>query len=368
MPAIKVLVVDDSALVRKMLTDLLTAEAGLEVAATAGTASQAMAKLEQVKPDIITLDVEMPGTNGLDLLQEIRRLCPRLPIVMFSSLTQRGGATTLEALARGATDYATKPSGAASREEALEHVRRELVPKLVALGKWAEKTQQHAAPPVPAVVKSGREEWRAAEILAVGCSTGGPNALIELFSALPPAIPVPILIVQHMPPIFTKLLAERLTALGRVPVREAVDGDLVEQGKGLIAPGGYHMRVVRRSGVARVTLDQTAPVNSCRPAVDNLFESVADEFDAKTLALVMTGMGQDGLRGCERIRERGGQVVVQDEASSIVWGMPGFVARAGLAHAVLPLPSLASEVLARVGRGRTAGSGVTRSVEHSNVR
>lgn len=368
METIKVLVVDDSALARRMLTEILAAESGVDVAGTASSASQALAKVEQLKPDIVTLDVEMPGTNGLELLDELRRLCPRLPIVMFSSLTQRGGATTLEALARGATDYATKPSGAASREEAIEHVRRELVPKLLALGKRPASRLSPPAP-MPPVAKAPHEEWRPADILAIGCSTGGPNALIELISALPGALPVPIVIVQHMPPIFTKLLGERLTALGRAPIREAVDGDLLEAGKGLIAPGGFHMRVVRRSGVARVVLDQTPLVNSCRPAVDNLFESVAETYGAKALALVMTGMGQDGLRGCERVREKGGQVIVQDEQSSVVWGMPGFVARAGLAQAVLPLQSLAPEVLARIGRSRSAASGLNHSVEQpSNVR
>jgi two-component system chemotaxis response regulator CheB len=189
------------------------------------------------------------------------------------------------------------------------------------------------------------------DILAVGASTGGPNALAEVFGALPADFPVPIVIVQHMPPVFTKLFADRLSASCRLPFREVHDGDLLLPGHAYVAPGDYHMRVVSDGRVKRLALDHGAQENSCRPAVDVLFRSVAEHFGSKSLAVVMTGMGQDGLRGCERIHERGGQVIVQNEATSVVWGMPGFVARAGIADAVLPLVELAPEVLRRVRRG-----------------
>lgn len=351
------MVVDDSALVRRMLTDILAANPAFEVVAAVANAEQALQKLESAKLDVMTLDVEMPGMSGIALLAEIRKRAPRLPVVMFSSLTQRGAMTTLEALARGATDYATKPSGGKTREESIEHVQRELVPKLLALGQ---------RPTAPTPVAFARSQPKAApqaqgkvEIVAIGCSTGGPNALTALFGGLPASLPVPILIVQHMPPIFTKSLAERLSAIGGPTVREATDGEVLQPGVALIAPGGFHMKVVLRGRVACVALDRGPLVNSCRPAVDNLFNSVAEAYGAGTLAVVMTGMGSDGLHGCEAIQAKGGQILAQDEATSVVWGMPGFVAKAGLAHAVLPLAALSTEVLVRTSRRRNVTPSTT---------
>ncbi len=371
MSPVRVLIVDDSIVVRRLLTEILTAEADIEIVGSAGSASTAMSKLEQLKPDIVTLDVEMPGVSGLELLDQIRAKNPRIPVIMFSALTYRAGATTLEALARGATDYVTKPSGT-DRAEAAEHVRRELAPRLRALGSKRESRFMPAVRPsaapvstaqfAPVVPPSGAASLKFSlresppDVLAIGCSTGGPNALTELFSGLPANLSVPIVIVQHMPPLFTKLLAERLSALGRTALVEAQDGEELVPGKGYIAPGGYHMRVARRGTRTVVALDQGPLVNSCRPAVDNLFESVADVFGANALAVVLTGMGQDGLRGSEQLRAKGAQIVVQDQATSVVWGMPGFVARANLAHAVLPLGDIAAEIIRRVrGQGRTSG-------------
>jgi two-component system, chemotaxis family, protein-glutamate methylesterase/glutaminase len=361
----RVLIVDDSALVRRMLTDILAGNPAFEVVAAVTNAEQALARLESGKLDVITLDIEMPGMNGIALLEEIRKRAPRLPVVMFSSLTQRGAITTLEALARGATDYATKPSGGKTREESIEHVQRELVPKLLALGQRASVPLSVALPRTQP--RSAPEGNRKIEAVAIGCSTGGPNALSTLFSGLPANLPVPILIVQHMPPIFTKSLAERLNAIGGPAVREASEGDLLEPGVALIAPGGFHMKVVLRGRVASIALDRGPLVNSCRPAVDNLFNSVAETHAGGTLAVIMTGMGSDGLHGCEAIRAKGGQVIVQDEASSVVWGMPGFVAKAGLADAVLPLSAISSEVLVRTSRGRRHVSFST-TMERVNAR
>lgn len=353
MSNVAVLVVDDSAVVRRLLTDILSQEAGLEVS-TVGSAALALARISQSKPDVVTLDVEMPGTNGLELLDKIRALHPSLPIIMFSALTLRAGAITLEALAKGASDYVTKPSGMVDRQAAIEHVRRELVPKLRTLGARGERPTYDAGP-VRQAPRRPSEEVQAPDVVAIGCSTGGPNALAAIIGELPADFSLPILIVQHMPPIFTRLLAERLTATSRLRVREAEEGDVLQPGQGLVAPGGFHMRVVRGADARPViALDQTPAVNSCRPAVDRMFESVAATYGARCLALVLTGMGQDGLRGCEAIRARGGQVIAQDEATSVVWGMPGFVARANLAHSVLPLATIASDLLQRVRRPATA--------------
>jgi two-component system, chemotaxis family, protein-glutamate methylesterase/glutaminase len=346
----RVLIVDDSVVVRRMLTDILSMEPDIEVVGAAANASLALAKIPQTNPNLITLDVEMPGMNGLDLLAEIRKTSPKLPVIMFSSLTQRAAATTLEALARGATDYVTKPSGMGSRAEAVEHVRAQLVPKIRALaGHLSRMSSGQGACARP------KQKFSAAgllhlQVLAVGSSTGGPNALVELFRAIPRTLPVPVVIVQHMPPVFTRTLAERLTAACPMKFHEAVHGDLLRPGEAWIAPGDHHLRVERQAGALKLALSKDLPENSCRPAVDVLFRSVADVFAEGTLAVVLTGMGQDGLRGCQAIAARGGQIVVQDEATSVVWGMPGFVAKNGLAEAVLPLGELSGEVLRRVMR------------------
>jgi two-component system chemotaxis response regulator CheB len=350
-------VVDDSVVVRRLLTDILSAEPDMEVI-TAASASLALAKLEQVVPDIITLDVELPDMNGLELLEEIRRRSRKTPVIMFSSLTQKAAATTLDALARGAADYVAKPAGG-TREASTELVRSQLVPKIRALlprFPTSSGTMKAAAPVAATPIKRALSEAPAAGIgiIAIGCSTGGPNALAELFQSVPANLDVPIVIVQHMPPLFTRLLAERLTTCCAPTFTEASAGDVIEPGRVYIAPGDHHMRVVREGVRMRLALDQGPPENSCRPAVDVLFRSVAELFAERTLALVLTGMGQDGLRGVEQIRARGGRVLVQDEASSVVWGMPGFIAKAGLANAILPIPELASQMI-RYGRRSVAG-------------
>jgi two-component system chemotaxis response regulator CheB len=240
-------------------------------------------------------------------------------------------------------------------------VREQLLPKIRAL--CAIETMQAPVvrqgrgslpPPEPvAVITTGPSPIG---VLAVGASTGGPNALTAVFAGLPKALPVPVVIVQHMPPLFTKLLADRLSATCALSFREAKDGDRLEAGGVWIAPGDYHMRLVREGAAVRVVLDQAPPENSCRPAVDVLFRSVAAAYGPTALALVLTGMGQDGLRGCEHVHERAGQIVVQDQTTSVVWGMPGFVAKAGLAQAVLPLPEIAGDLMRRISRLRSASA------------
>lgn len=357
----RVLIIDDSAAVRRLLTDILSGDPLVNVAGVAPNATVAMEKLAELSPDVITLDVEMPDVNGLELLARIRSVAPRLPIIMFSSLTQKAAATTLEALALGATDYVTKPAQTGSREASVAQVRDQLIPKIKALAMQDAEPRPARArvtPPRPPVPDASARP----EILAVGASTGGPNALVDLFGALPAELPVPVVIVQHMPPVFTGLLAERLTAKGPLRFHEARDGDVLQPGQAWIAPGNYHMRIERtaRQPAPVIRLGQEAPENSCRPAVDVLFRSVADAYGENALAVVLTGMGQDGLKGAERLRARGARIIVQDEATSVVWGMPGFVARAGLAESVLPLPEIAGEIRRRmlmVGRGSSQRTG-----------
>jgi two-component system chemotaxis response regulator CheB len=339
----RVLIVDDSVVVRRLLTDILAAEADIEVVGVAANGALALAKIEQTNPDIVILDVELPDMSGLDVLGEIDKRGRRLRVIMFSSFTQRAAATTLEALARGAADYVAKPSGTGSREASTELVRSQLLPKIRALAPRAERRPPSSSG-LSAVQSAQPNDVTPVGIIAVGASTGGPNALAELFRLVPSTLGVPIVLVQHMPPMFTRMLAERLSASCPLTFQEARSGDLVEPGRVLIAPGDHHMRVGRDGPRMSVTLDQEPHENSCRPAVDVLFRSVVEHYAERTLAVVLTGMGQDGLRGAEQVRACGGRVLVQDEASSVVWGMPGFIARAGLASAVLPLAEIAAEI------------------------
>lgn len=346
MPKIRVLVVDDSVVIRRVVTDELSADAELEVVGSAANGRIALAKMPQVNPDLVILDVEMPEMDGLQTLAALRKDFPRVPVIMFSAITEQGAAASLDALALGAVDYFTKPSGPGGVEESRRVIRDELIPAIKAI--CSPKAARAGAPP-PAVVTSPLSRG-SVDAVVIGVSTGGPNALAELFRTLPGDLPAPILIVQHMPPVFTRLLAERLTANSKVPVGEATPGMVLRPGCGLIAPGGYHMTLVRDGTRVRTLLNQDPPENSCRPAADPLFRSAADVFGRGVLAVVLTGMGRDGLRGCEAVREAGGQVIVQDEATSVVWGMPRYVAEAGLADQVLPLAQVGQEIVRRVSR------------------
>jgi two-component system chemotaxis response regulator CheB len=357
MPKIRILVVDDSVVVRRMVSDALASDPQLEVAGTAANGKIALAKIPQVNPDIVILDVEMPELDGIGTLVGIRRSQPALPVIMYSTLTERGAEATLEALSKGATDYVTKPSNVGSAAQGLECIRTQLIPKIKAICGRA------LGLPAPSPLAAGasktltpclpfpRREERI-DVVAIGVSTGGPNALASLIPTLPRDLPVPVVIVQHMPPVFTRLLAERLAAKSQIGVEEGYPGAALEPGCAWIAPGDYHMVVASDHHQVTLRTHQGPPENSCRPAVDVLLRSVADVYKAHALVVVMTGMGQDGLRGCEHIRESGGQILAQDQATSVVWGMPGFVANAGLADKVLPLNQLGMEILRRVQNGR----------------
>lgn len=361
MRKIRVLVVDDAVVVRKIVTDTLGGDPDIDVVATAANGRIALQKIPQVNPDILTLDIEMPEMDGLETLAEARKIYPHLPIIMFSTLTERGGAKTLEALSLGATDYVTKPANVGSVSVAMQRIRDELIPKIkMFCSKTAGLEAPTSAVPKPAPKKTFTPSIRSprttliqkADILAIGVSTGGPNALAELFPTLPGDLPVPIVLVQHMPPFFTKLLAERLSAKSPLDIQEGKDGEKLVPGKAWIAPGDFHMVLEKKADGVYIKTNQNPQENSCRPAVDPLFRSVVEIYGAKTLSVILTGMGQDGLIGCEHVKEAGGQVIVQDEESSVVWGMPGFVARAGLADEVLPLNQIGQKIIAKLKVGR----------------
>lgn len=362
MDKIRVFVVDDSSVVRRIVTDELAAQPDLEVAGTAENGRVAVERIGQVAPDLIILDIEMPEMDGLTALTHLRHSHPRTPVIMFSALTELGAAATLDALSRGASDFFAKPQGTGSLEASRQIIRSELIPAIRALGRRpaaavAAPRVRTTAPlaPLPAAGSGPAPSPAPAariDVVAIGTSTGGPNALAELFAVLPPRLPVPLLIVQHMPPMFTRMLAERLTKNSPIPTAEAQSGLELEPGRAWIAPGDYHLVVVRDGAVPRLHVQQDPPENACRPAVDPLLRSVAQVYGPHCLAVILTGMGQDGLRGCQAVRAAGGQVLAQDEATSVVWGMPGAVARAGIADRVLPLPMLPHEIVRRVKHGR----------------
>jgi two-component system chemotaxis response regulator CheB len=336
---IRVMVVDDSVVVRKIVTDVLSADPDIEVVGTAVNGKVAVAKLEQLKPDLITMDIEMPEMNGIEAVRAIRALRNRVPIVMFSTLTDRGASATLDALSAGANDYVTKPANVGSVGQSMESVRQQLIPKIKGLtGRpvfLGTPPPAPVAPPRPAAPRTGPGKKPA--VLVIGSSTGGPEALARVLPQLPAALPVPILLVQHMPPVFTRQFAQRLDRLCALRVVEATDGVPLEPGTVHLAPGDHHLVV--RAGARGLTtgLNQAPPENFCRPAVDPLFRSAVTAYDGAVLGVVLTGMGADGRNGAGEIRAHGGTVVVQDQATSVVWGMPGAVSQAGYADETLPL-------------------------------
>ncbi len=345
---IRVLVVDDSATIRSVLSSTLAADPDLRVAGTAVNGQVALDSIAVRPPDIVLLDVEMPVLDGISTLRRIRQTHPKLPVLMFSSLTERGSRATLDALLAGANDYVAKPSGLDAVEVAAR-IRDEVITKIKALVPRGGDAGRAAAPsatirPAPA----GRREAIRAVVIAV--STGGPVALAEVLPGFAAKARVPVLIVQHMPAFFTAQLAERLSRTCGAAVREAQTGEAVRPGDVLLAPGGRHLEVTGDAASARTRLTDDPPENSCRPSADVLFRSAARVWGAGTLGVVLTGMGRDGLQGSRAIVEAGGEIVAQDEFTSVVWGMPGEVVRAGLAGAVLPLPQIGVEIALRLQR------------------
>jgi two-component system chemotaxis response regulator CheB len=361
MAPFRILVVDDSAVVRRVLSDTLSVDPDLEVVGSASDGKIALSKFAELHPDLITLDVEMPVMNGIETLVEIRKVDQRIPVIMFSTLTEGGAAATMEAFSLGASDYATKPSNAVSPAAVIENIRLELIPKIKALcGRAVRRATRGLPVPTPSRLTRAPVLGRRIEIVAIGTSTGGPNALLDVLPRIPKDFPVPIVLVQHMPPIFTLRLAERLTSRSQIHVLEGSAGTILKPGHAWLAPGNFHMTVKKGGTEKRLEINQEPPENSCRPAVDVLFRSVAEAYGPNVLAVVMTGMGADGTIGAQCIRQAGGEVIIQDEASSVVWGMPGSVHAAGQADAVYPLDQLAAEITERVFKRRAlrAGSSV----------
>jgi two-component system chemotaxis response regulator CheB len=342
-----------------MLSDILSQDPDIEVAGYATNGRLALAKIPQINPDVLTLDIEMPELDGLETLTELRKTYPKLPVIMFSTLTERGAEATLEALSRGATDYVAKPANVGSVSAGMQSVKEQLIPKIKALC-------PHFRPAVSPATRLGNAtsyfakpadyKPHRSDVVVIGSSTGGPQALTTVLRSLPADFPVPVAIVQHMPPIFTRNLANRLNQECALEVREAVGGETLERGKVFIAPGDYHMELRRDGANIKTYLHQAPPENSCRPAVDVLFRSAAQAYGLGALGAVLTGMGQDGLRGAEQIVQRGGTIVAQDEASCVVWGMPRAVVEARLAHVVAPLSAVADELgrLTSLGRRQFA--------------
>jgi two-component system, chemotaxis family, protein-glutamate methylesterase/glutaminase len=357
---IQILVVDDSAVVRRLLTTIITEDPELEVMAVAQNGKVALKLLESIEPDLITLDIEMPEMDGLEALLEIRKKFRRLPVIMFSTITERGASATLEALARGASDYVCKPANVGSVTAAMDAVRTQLIPKIKAFCR-------PTAPVAPVMARAtsqvtGLAPTRAAkvartnqvDVVVIGASTGGPTALASVVNVFPADFPVPVVITQHMPPVFTRYLSQRLNGSSPIEVREAQDGDVLRPGLVLIAPGDYHMTFRAVDGGTVVVLDQGPQVNFCRPSVDVMMASIAKTFQGRVLSVVLTGMGSDGRDGCATLRDLGAEVIAQDQATSVVWGMPGAVVTSGLADQVLPLDDIGAAIVQRATR-RLAG-------------
>ena len=340
---VRVLLVDDSAVMRSLLRMVLEPQPSIEIAATAASGAEALSTFERIHPDLILLDIEMPGMNGLEVLSSIRRSDRRIPIIMCSTLTSRGARITIEALARGATDYVTKPGAQNGIRQGVETLSHELLPKIFALFPAEPRPAVILPSPAPADIRpSPSRSAHPPKIVAIGVSTGGPAALEVLLPRIPASFPLPILIVQHMPRLFTGLLAERLNSLCSLRVREAAPNAAAEPGVVDIARGDWHMELGRD---LRLHLNQNPPENFCRPSVDVLFRSVAQACGGRVLGVILTGMGSDGLVGARAIRIAGGTILAQDAATSIVWGMPGAVSNAGLADRILPLDAMAGEMI-----------------------
>ena len=388
--AIRVLAVDDSAVMRGVLKTLFTMHeespwlgvTAMELCGVVEDGVECLAAVLRLRPDVVVLDLEMPRMHGLDVLERLRMEEPGLPVIMCSSYTEGGARTTLDALALGAADYVMKPSQQGDFSSAIQALAGQLLPKIMALAantsrlKAAGGSEDVAGREGRGAAASKSNGGGAVEIVVIGVSTGGPSALETMLPKLPANLPVPVMIVQHMPKLFTGALAERLDRCCGLRVREAHDQAPVSAGTIWLAPGDAHMEVAGPAGGGSprgmVRLHQQRSLNHCKPSVDYLFSSAARMYGAGTLAVVMTGMGSDGLVGARMVHEAGGTVLTQDAATSAVWGMPGRVFAAGISREPLPLGLLAEEVTRRVEAGARgisqvalAGRSATRGNESS---
>ena len=358
MRKIRVLIADDSVIIRHILWKVFREDQGFDVLEMATNGQDALDKIRQHKPDVVTLDIEMPVLDGIATLEAARRIDPSLPIIVLSSHSEHGALITLEALSHGAADYVPKPAQVDSPEAGLEYIRDNLLPKIKAVcaKRLGFGIPDVVAPPRASVTvfkSPASNKVQSVDVVAIGSSVGGPNALAALLPQLMARFPTPILISQHMPPMFTKLLAQRLASRCELKVAEAVQGGSIVPGSVYLAPGACHMTVERHGTTVVTQLHEgDLPGGVCRPSVDIMFRSVAAVYGSRTLAVVLSGMGNDGLVGCKAIHEAGGRILVQDKETSVVWGMPGFVAAAGLAEEVLALNLLGAAVSKRAQAGR----------------
>lgn len=335
---IAVMVVDDSAVVRGLISREIEAQPDMTVASSAGNGEQALIELARHPADVLVLDIEMPVMDGLTALPRLLAQRPGLKVLIASTLTRRNAEISLKALGLGAADILPKPDGGSLATA--EDFKRDLISKIRALGAARSKPDPAAPPaarPAPPTIRSSSRP----AVIAIGGSTGAPPVLMKVFEALEPHVTQPILLTQHMPATFTAILAEQIARVSGRPVAEARDGEPVLPGRVYVAPGGWHMTVAREGVQGVIRLNQEPPENFCRPAVDPMLRSAAETYGAGLLAVILTGMGSDGALGCEAVARKGGRFVVQDEASSAVWGMPGAAAKTGLAEAVLPLDDIA---------------------------
>ena len=332
---VRVMVVDDSAIVRGLIGRQLQLDPNVKVVASAANGEIALRELARQDVDVVVLDIEMPVLDGIAALPRMLEMKPGVKVVMASSLTRRNAEISLKALQLGASDYIAKPeAGLGGAEE----FQRELLEKVLALGR--PKAAIVRAPVAPQGPSTRRSPFVRPSVLGIGSSTGGPPALVKLFEAMAGAVEQPILLTQHMPATFTALLAEQLTRAGKRPCAEAVDGEPIIPGRCYVAPGGWHMLAASDKGRPIIRLNQEPPENFCRPAVDPMFRSLVAVYGPAVLGIILTGMGSDGAKGCVAVSEAGGRFIVQDEASSVVWGMPGAAAGTGLAERVLPLAEI----------------------------
>ena len=350
---IRVMIVDDSPLARKIATDILVKDPEIEVVATASNAEFALGKMKKLRPDVITMDIEMPGMGGLTAIREIMRIQPT-PIVVLSALAKRGAELTMQALELGAVDFIPKPT--VSLSGGIDNVASELIEKV----KHASKIKvdmtkenkeisgslfENKVNPSATVNELHYTATNDFEIVAIGTSTGGPVALKTVLTKLPENFPVGIVIVQHMPPVFTEAFANRLNSLCKIKVKEAEDGDLIEPGKALLSPGDFHMTVTRYNTRPKVMLHKWEPVSGHRPSVDVLMHSVMREYGRKAIGVIMTGMGKDGAEGLHELRQKGGYIIAQDRETSAIFGMNGEVIKNGDANEVIPVYDIASRLI-----------------------
>ncbi len=344
MSKIRVLVVDDSPVYRKIITNALNRDPQIEVIGTAENGKIAIDLIKRLNPDVITLDLEMPEMDGLETLDRLKRSNSNVSVIVFSSHSYAGAKMTFDALEKGAFDFVPKPSNG-SFSENLNKIFSLLVPKIkvcylnkssVSLKK-ATKRDKPDIKPLSLPIKRR-------DAVAIGVSTGGPSALKEIFSKLSLQISVPIFVVQHMPPLFTSQFAKRLDSLSPLKVKEAENAEQVKGGVIYLAPGDYHMELNNEDGKIRIRLHKGPPENNCRPSVDVLFRSVARVYNGKTLAVILTGMGSDGLKGARLLKEKGAYIIAQDKATSVVWGMPKAIVDAGLADKILPLSQVPNAI------------------------